>query len=97
MPPIGAFAAGAILHRAMKEVRRMNAELDRVNTGRAIDPPQCRRPQPAIRLAATNAGSCKGRGEREGAPLSHALQQRPPLQASTNLRTWAFRFVEKHR
>jgi len=39
MPPIGAFAAGAILHRAMKEVRRMNAELDRVNTGRAIDPP----------------------------------------------------------
>jgi len=39
MPPIRAFAAGAILHRAMKEVRRMNAELDRVNTGRAIAPP----------------------------------------------------------
>jgi hypothetical protein len=39
MPPIGALVAGAILHRAMKEVRRMNAELDRLNTGCAIDPP----------------------------------------------------------
>ena len=40
MPPIivlaaGAFAAGAIL---IKEVRRINSELDRVKTGRAIDP-----------------------------------------------------------
>ncbi len=43
MPPIvvlavGAFAAGAIVHRLIKEVRRINAELDRVKTGRAIDP-----------------------------------------------------------
>ena len=42
MPPIivlalGAFAAGAIVHRVVKEVRRINAELDRVKTGRAID------------------------------------------------------------
>jgi len=43
MPPIivlaaGAFAAGAIVHRLIKEVRRINVELDRVKTGRAIDP-----------------------------------------------------------
>ncbi len=43
MPPIivlaaGAFAAGAIVHRLIKEVRRINAELDRVEKGRAIDP-----------------------------------------------------------
>jgi hypothetical protein len=43
MPPIvvlalGALAAGAIVHRVVKEVRRMNAELDRVKTARAIDP-----------------------------------------------------------
>ena len=43
MPPIvllavGAFAAGAIVHRLVKEVRRINVELDRVKTGRAIDP-----------------------------------------------------------
>ena len=43
MPPVivlaaGAFAAGAIVHRLIKEVRRINAELDRVKTGRAIDP-----------------------------------------------------------
>jgi hypothetical protein len=43
MPPIivlalGALAAGAIVHRVVKEVRRINAELDRVKTGRAIDP-----------------------------------------------------------
>jgi hypothetical protein len=42
MPPIivlalGALAAGAIVHRVMKEVRRINAELDRAKTGRAID------------------------------------------------------------
>ena len=42
MPPIivlaaGAFAAGAIVHRLIKEVRRINVELDRVKTGRAID------------------------------------------------------------
>jgi hypothetical protein len=55
MPPIvvlalGALAAGAIVHRVVQEVRRMNAELDRVKTGRAIDPinrevpPTLRRP-----------------------------------------------------
>ena len=43
MPPIiilaaGTFAAGAIVHRLIKEVRRINSELDRVKTGRAIDP-----------------------------------------------------------
>jgi hypothetical protein len=43
MPPIivlglGALAAGAIVHRVLKEVRRINAELDRARTGRAIDP-----------------------------------------------------------
>jgi hypothetical protein len=43
MPPIivlavGALAAGAIVHRVVKEVRRINAELDRAKTGRAIDP-----------------------------------------------------------
>ena len=54
MPPIvvlalGALAAGAIVRRVMKEVRRMNAELDRVKTGHAIDrvsrevPPTLRR------------------------------------------------------
>jgi hypothetical protein len=42
MPPIivlaaGAFTAGAIVHRLIKEVRRINAELDRVKTGRAIN------------------------------------------------------------
>jgi hypothetical protein len=55
MPPIvvlalGALAAGAIVHRVVKEVRRMNAELDRVKKGRAIEPvnrevpPTLRRP-----------------------------------------------------
>ena len=43
MPPIivlalGALAAGAIVHRVVKEVRRINSELDRAKTGRAIDP-----------------------------------------------------------
>jgi hypothetical protein len=42
MPPIvllavGAFAAGAIIHRLIKEYG-VNAEIDRVETGRAIDP-----------------------------------------------------------
>ena len=42
MPPIvvlalGALAAGALIHRAVKEMRRINAELDRVKEGRAID------------------------------------------------------------
>ena len=42
MPPIivlaaGAFTPGAIVHRLIKEVRRINAELDRVKTGRGGD------------------------------------------------------------
>jgi hypothetical protein len=42
MPPIvvlalGALAAGVLVHRAVKEMRRINAELDRVKEGRAID------------------------------------------------------------
>ena len=48
MPPIivlalGALAAGAIVHRVLKEVRHINAELDRVKTRRAIDPVSLRR------------------------------------------------------
>jgi hypothetical protein len=43
MPPIivlalGALAAGAIVHRVVKEVRHINAELNRVKTRRAIAP-----------------------------------------------------------
>jgi hypothetical protein len=43
MPPIivlalGALATGAIVHRVVKEVRRINSELERAKTGRAIDP-----------------------------------------------------------
>jgi hypothetical protein len=57
MPPIvvlalGAFAAGAIVHRVIKEVRRINTELDRVKTGRAIDP------------VSQDGGSQKNRGLR---------------------------------
>jgi hypothetical protein len=42
MPPIvvlalGVLATGALIHRAVKEMRRINAELDRVKEGRAID------------------------------------------------------------
>ena len=42
MPPIvvlalGALAVGALIHRAVKEMRRINSELDRVKEGRAID------------------------------------------------------------
>jgi hypothetical protein len=35
---VGALAAGAIVHRVVKEVRRINDELDRVKTRRAIEP-----------------------------------------------------------
>jgi hypothetical protein len=43
MPPIvalalGVLAAAAILRGVVKEVRRMNADLDRVKKGLAIDP-----------------------------------------------------------
>jgi hypothetical protein len=48
MPPIfipplvkialGVLGAGAIVHWVVKEVRRINAELDRVKTASAIDP-----------------------------------------------------------
>jgi hypothetical protein len=49
LPPIvvlalGALAAGAIISRVVKEVRRVNAELDRVKRGAAIDPVSPRRP-----------------------------------------------------
>jgi hypothetical protein len=42
MPPIvvlalGALAVGALIHRAVKEMRRINSERDRVKEGRAID------------------------------------------------------------
>jgi hypothetical protein len=48
MPPIiipplvkialGVLGAGALVHWVVKEVKRMNAELDRVKAGSAIDP-----------------------------------------------------------
>ena len=44
---LGAFAAGAVVHRVVKEVRRINAELDRVKTGHAIDP-VCREVPPTL-------------------------------------------------
>jgi len=42
MPPIvvlalGGLVASALIHRAVKEMRRINSELDRVKEGRAID------------------------------------------------------------
>jgi hypothetical protein len=36
---LGALGGGAIIHWVVKEVRRINAELDRVKTASAIDPP----------------------------------------------------------
>ena len=35
---LGALGAGAIIHWVVKEVRRINAELDRVKTATSIDP-----------------------------------------------------------
>jgi hypothetical protein len=35
---LGALGAGAIIHWVVKEVRRINRELDRVKTATAIDP-----------------------------------------------------------
>ena len=35
---LGVLAAGAIIHWVVKEVRRINAELERVRTATAIDP-----------------------------------------------------------
>jgi hypothetical protein len=35
---LGALGAGAVVHWVVKEVRRINAELDRVKTATAIDP-----------------------------------------------------------
>lgn len=35
---LGALGAGAIVHWAVKEVRRINEELDRVKTASSIDP-----------------------------------------------------------
>ena len=42
MPPIvvlalGGLAAGVLVHRAVKAMRRINAELHRVKEGRALD------------------------------------------------------------
>jgi len=70
MPPIivlaaGAFAAGAIVHRLIKEVRRINAELDRVKTGRAIDPVSQdggSQKYRALRLPETSTGKSRAEG-----------------------------------
>lgn len=35
---LGVLGAGAVVHWVVKEVRRINAELDRVKTASAIDP-----------------------------------------------------------
>jgi hypothetical protein len=35
---LGVLGAGAIIHWVVKEVRRINAELDRVKTATSIDP-----------------------------------------------------------
>jgi len=35
---LGALGAGVVVHWVVKEVRRINAELDRVKTASAIDP-----------------------------------------------------------
>ena len=77
MPPIivlalGAFAAGAIVHRVVKEVRRMNAELDRVKTATPIDPSaaRCRRPYAAIRAPASGDAILVARPEIIG-PISN--------------------------
>lgn len=35
---LGVVGAGVVVHWVVKEVRRINAELDRVKTGTAIDP-----------------------------------------------------------
>jgi hypothetical protein len=53
MPPIivlavGALAAGAIVYRVVKEVQRINDELHRVKTRRAIAPVS-RKVPPALR------------------------------------------------
>jgi hypothetical protein len=57
MPPIvvlalGALAAGALIHRAVKEMRRINAELDRVKEGRAMTATAClkKRHRPKLRV-----------------------------------------------
>jgi hypothetical protein len=57
MPPIvvlalGALAAGALIHRAVKEMRRINSELDRVKEGRAMTATAClkKRRRPKLRV-----------------------------------------------
>ena len=59
MPPIivlalGALAAGAIVHRVVKELRRINAELDRGKRGALLNrsAERYRRPYDATRAAA---------------------------------------------
>ena len=36
---LGALGAGAVVHWAVKEMRRLNGEIDRVKTAPAADPP----------------------------------------------------------
>ena len=57
MPPIvvlalGALAAGALIHRAVKEMRRINAELDRVKEGAPLTATAClkKRRRPKLRV-----------------------------------------------
>ncbi len=45
---LGALGAGALVHWVVKEVRRINQELDRVKTGTAIDP-ATRQAMPTLR------------------------------------------------
>jgi hypothetical protein len=84
MPPIivlaaGAFAAGAIVHRLIKEVRRINSELDRVKTGRAIDPVLMCQPSHEGR-------SCETRARPVAALALVGCLLRSPRGVSTNPR-----------
>jgi hypothetical protein len=79
MPPIivlalGALAAGAIVHRVVKEARHINAELDRVKTRRAIDPVSREVPR-TLR-----------RDPRSGYPTTAARGLQPSIPASPT--TW---------
>jgi hypothetical protein len=53
IPPLvklvfGVLGAGVVIHWVVKEVRRINAELERVRTATAIDP-EARRALPTLR------------------------------------------------
>ncbi len=45
---LGVLGAGAVIHWVVKEVRRINAELERVRTATAIDP-ETRKALPTLR------------------------------------------------